>query len=453
MKSPKTLSSAASSISLQFLPFSSSSSTSKQCQKYYNQQQQQQPARFYSSSLIYNNVGTAAASSAASVTDNNSATSTNDEMKDEYGTMDSSGSTYTHPNYVLENGALLPTAQLRYQTYGTLNETRDNVLVICHALTGNASLHSWWGDLLGPQRAFDTDQYYIVCCNILGSCYGSTCPTSVNPMTEQPYGIDFPNVSVQDTVRLQLLLCQEELQIRQIKCVIGGSFGGMQALEYAIQGGSHVPYCIQHGEFHNYVRSCIPIACGSYHTAWQIGISEVQRQAIYKDSEWRLGHYFQATNGLEIARQLGMISYRTAVGYETKFGRTTTAAKDDTTAAMDYGSDVPWQVKNYLEYQGRKFLSRFDPVTYVKLTEQMDSHNIARNRSPDVNRVLQTMELPTLVLGIDSDILYPVHEQQQLSTNIPASQFELIHSLDGHDGFLLEQEQVAHHIQEFLNKL
>jgi homoserine acetyltransferase len=159
-------------------------------------------------------------------------------MKDEYGTMDSNGHTYVKAHFALENGVILPHAQLRYQTYGTLNDRRDNVLVVCHALTGNASLHTWWGDLLGDGRAFDTSQYLVVCCNILGSCYGSTNPRSINPETGVKYGKDFPDVSVIDSVRLQLLLLQEELGIHSIKSVIGGSFGGMQAIEYAVQGGS-----------------------------------------------------------------------------------------------------------------------------------------------------------------------------------------------------------------------
>ena len=160
-------------------------------------------------------------------------------MKDEYGAMDDSGDTYTYDgDFVLENGQVLPQAQLRYQTYGELNESKDNVIVVCHALTGNASLHSWWGGLLGPGKAFDTSKYFVVCCNILGSCYGSTGPISEDPASQTMYGVDFPDISVKDTVRLQLLMLQKRLQIRHVKCVIGGSFGGMQVMEYAVQGAS-----------------------------------------------------------------------------------------------------------------------------------------------------------------------------------------------------------------------
>lgn len=293
---------------------------------------------------------------------------TSSSMDDEYGAMESSGKIYTHPSpYLLESfgmfghytttkgsavassspssppklprGVLNP-AFINYNTYGTLNAARDNVIVICHALTGNASLEAWWGDLLGSGKAFDTDQYFIVCCNILGSCYGSCGPNSLRPgydgadngtiadgssfsnstiprnKANQPiYGIDFPDVSVRDTVRLQLLLLRNELKINSVKCVIGGSFGGMQVMEYCVMAGatrpvvidnmgiitgSHssvggsnngllegemmmrkndagrVPYGIgefvskRNGRIEPFVRSAVPIACGAAHTAWQI---------------------------------------------------------------------------------------------------------------------------------------------------------------------------------------
>lgn len=435
-----------------------------------------------------------------------------DQMKDEYGDMDSSGYSYIYKDnngntaYQLENNEILPLIEIRYQTYGTLNEkTRDNVIVICHALTGNASIHTWWNDLLGPGKPFDTEKYYFVCCNILGSCYGSTNPNSINPNTETPYGIHFPNISIKDTVRLQLNLLQKELKINSIAAVIGGSFGGMQVLEYSILGGSS-----QFREFHDlnninepYIKSVIPIACGSYHTAWQIGISEVQRQMIYHDVEWKKGNYHMALSGYQLARQLGMISYRTAAAYENKFTRKyqheqhyeyqqsqsqyqqpsheVQQISDDNinnskNNNIDYGSNILWDVKSYLIYQGQKFLSRFDPITYVKLTEQMDSHNIARGRSMNsstndnnssccnndpksneifhnnIQYVLNTISIPTCIIGIDSDILYPLTEQQYLHDHIPNSELHVINSNDGHDGFLLEQKQVGDTITKFLQK-
>lgn len=386
-------------------------------------------------------------------------------MQDEYGRMDAAGESYAVDNFVLESGAVLKRAQLRYRTYGRLNETtRDNVLVVCHALTGNASLDGWWGGLLGPGKAFDTDKYLVVCCNILGSCYGSTSPVSVNPVTGQPYGLDFPDVSVQDTVRLQLQLLQHELRIESVQAVIGGSFGGMQAVEFAVQAGSRATSdnSIVDSAGQPYVKSVVPIACNAQHDAWQIAISEVQRQAIYRDPAWQAGDYLQATQGLQVARQLGMISYRTPAGYATKFGRglrqppsegdpaQNDSKKNDVPPA--YGKDARWQVASYLVYQGEKFVSRFDPVTYVKLTEQMDSHDVARGRGGTVADVLGGVDIPALVLGIDSDVLYPLSQQQQLAQWLPRGQFAAIRSDDGHDGFLLEQEQVGQHITDFLNR-
>lgn len=455
-------------------------------------------------------------------------------MDDEYGAMNTAGETYAYPSpYKLESfgtfghncsggnamattttrlprGVLDP-AFVNYNTYGTMNKARDNVLVICHALTGNASLEAWWGELLGPGKAFDTDQYFVVCCNILGSCYGSAGPSSPRPGYDEEdgdapssddvprdksgraiYGMDYPDVSVRDTVRLQLLMLKHELKINSIKCVIGGSFGGMQAMEYCVMAGAtrpvggngHVsasnnnnnnlvpgtttrplfvgeknggtvgPYGIgefvtkRNGRIEPFVRSAVPIACGAQHTAWQISISETQRQAIYADPKWRGGRYDPhdpPNAGLSVARQVAMVSYRTPLGYHKKFGR---ALTDE--SGPSYGSKAPWQVKSYLEYQGRKFLDRFDPVTYVKLTEQMDSHDIGRGRGGLADNVLAHVEIPVCVLGIDSDVLYPLREQEELVRGMPNAELKIIHSDAGHDGFLLEQDQVAAHIKSFL---
>jgi homoserine O-acetyltransferase len=382
-------------------------------------------------------------------------------MDDEYGDMnDVVGHTYVHPGpFRLESGHILPQAQLRYMTYGTLNASRDNVLVVCHALTGNAQVHTWWGNMIGPGQALDTHKYYIVCANILGSCYGSTGPAS--PLENKVYGMTFPDISVQDTVRLQLHMLQDELKIHRIQSVIGGSFGGMQALEFAVQAGTPTsPFAIYDPILKQkvpWVQSVVPMACGAAHTAWQIAISEVQRQAIYADPKWNGGEPSMddpPLAGLAVARQMGMISYRTPKAYETKFGRRVRMGVEETDSYSNvaYGTRAQWQVKSYLEYQGTKFLDRFDPVTYVKLTEQMDSHDIGRNRGGK-KEALGHVKIPALVMGIDSDVLYPLWEQEELAMLLPNCTFKVIHSDAGHDGFLLEQEQVASHITHFLNAL
>ena len=288
--------------------------------------------------------------------------------------------------------------------------------------------------------------------------------------------MDFPDVSVQDNVRLQLHLLIDELKLSSVHCVIGGSFGGMQALEFAVQGGTRDISTFRGAT--PFVQRAVVVACGSSHTAWQIGISEVQRQAIYADPNWQ-ENPMQATQGLAIARQIGMVSYRTPKGYRSHFGRRVmpntnktrpqqssctspsrshctnndnTPDETDPKSLPKYGSKANWSVKSYLEYQGQKFLPRFDPVTYVKLTEQMDSHDVARNRAADVAEVLAQVEIPVLVMGIDSDVLYPLEEQEEIAKLLPKGELCVIYSDDGHDGFLLEQDQMSRHITCFLEQ-
>ena len=447
-------------------PMTSSLSVSSLLQpsmiQYHHHQQQQHYHAKKIKSLSYSSTRTIAdIKNNTNMADEYSATATMEEM--------SFGDTCIVPNFTLESGVTLPTAQIRYRTYGvppqTTKET-SNVIVICHALTGNASIDTWWSTLLGPNKAFDTDQYHIICCNILGSCYGSTSPISINPDTNQPYGIDFPSITVQDTVRLQLECLQQHLGFQSIQCVIGGSFGGMQTLEYAILGND-IPTATT--AVTPYIKSIIPIACNAQHSAWQIAISEIQRQMIYNDVHWSTHQqYHLATSGLQLARQMAMISYRTAIGYSNKFNRRTTPKMTTGKSSSETTNDtiVPqWEVSNYLKYQGEKFVQQrqFDPITYVKLTQQMDTHDICRNRIVDqgttkseeenVASILQQITIPTLVLGIDSDILYPIKEQELLAKYIPNSQFYTIHSIEGHDGFLIEQQQVGTHIQNFLSSL
>ena len=231
-------------------------------------------------------------------------------------------------------------------------------------------------------------------------------------------------------MNLHLRMVKEALGARSVACVIGGSLGGMQALEWAILGGAA------------FVRSAVVIACGARHTAWQIGISETQRQAIYADPNWRGGAFDPARppqQGLSVARQIAMFSYRTPQGFDSKFGRET------------HPEDGRFQVRRYLEYQGAKFLSRFDALTYVRLTEKMDTHDVGRARG-GVEAALRGVQQPVLVMGIDSDVLYPLREQEELAGLMPKGELKVVRSREGHDGFLLEQQQVGGAIAEFLRK-
>ena len=261
-------------------------------------------------------------------------------MQDEYSDMDSSGETFVYDGkFVLDSGRALTSPQVRYRTYGTLNKERTNAMVVCHALTGNASLHSWWGDMLGEGKLFDTAKYFVICANVLGSCYGTTGPTEVNPDTGNAYGVSFPDVSIRDSVRLHLALVQEGLKIVEVAAVVGGSLGGMQALEWALLAGPE------------YVQKIIAMCCGPAHTAWQIAISETQRQAIYADPHWHGGQYYGKApphGGLSVARQIAMFTYRSAAAYTDKFGRAVVADEE-----AGNGQEVYFQAESYLRYDSR----------------------------------------------------------------------------------------------------
>ena len=365
-----------------------------------------------------------------------SSTKEDEGMQDEYGDMDDSGETFTTTNFKLESGKVLDEVNVRYKTWGTLNENADNAIVVCHALTGNAALDSWWGGLLGPDLPFDTNKYFVVCANVLGSCYGTTGPTSINPTTNNEYASDFPHVTVRDSVKAHQELLKDGLNVKSIKSVIGGSMGGMQVLEWMFYGS-------------DFVRTGIPIACGGHHHAWQIAISESQRQAIYADPKYLSGKYSKNDpphGGLAVARQIAMISYRTHAAYEKKFGR----ERADGNESSDK-LDALFSVEGYLHHQGQKFLTRFDPNSYITCTQLMDSHDVGRGRGGE-EMALNQLNQPSLIIGIDSDALYPIIEQENLAKNIKNSELHILRSDEGHDGFLLEQVQIAALIEQFLNK-
>jgi len=357
-------------------------------------------------------------------------------MQDEYGTMTSDGETYECASHVLESGQTLFQVQVRYRTYGSLNEDKDNCMVVCHALTGNAALDSWWGDMLGPGRLFDTRKYLVVCCNVLGSCYGTTGPTNVNLATGLPYSTAFPDVTIRDSVSLHLRAVKEGIGASSVVAVIGGSLGGMQALEWALIAGT-------------YVKTVVAMCCGASHSPWQIGISETQRQAIYADPKWRGGQYPLSdppVTGLSVARQVAMITYRSHQAYVEKFGRTEIFHEP-----AGNGQARFFDVENYLRYQGIKFPARFDALSYVKLTRLMDTHDVGRGRG-GLENGLRRLVQPTLVLYISSDALYPPDEQEALARMLPCSEYHVINSSNGHDGFLLEQAMVDYFAKEFLGR-
>lgn len=336
---------------------------------------------------------------------------------------------------VLESGEQLDNVHVAYTTYGTLNAARDNVIVLCHALTGDSLVHQYWDAMVTPAW---TDKYFIVCSNILGSCYGTTGPASTDPATGKPYGPSFPAVTMRDAVALQTRLLREALDIQQVQAVIGGSLGGMQTLEWAFEGPA-------------FVKSFVTIACGSHQSGWQIGHGELQRQAIYMDPRFQHGHYDPNDPphaGLALARQMAMMSYRSHGAYHDKFGRE--LADDAAGSAAPSSSKHPrFRVQSYLAYQGKKFLSRFDVNAYITLLHMMDTHDVGRGRG-GVDRALASLSQPALVVGVETDVLYPIEEQRAIARALPNASFASIDSAHGHDGFLLEQDRISDLIAQFL---
>ena len=334
---------------------------------------------------------------------------------------------HTLPSLTLESGEVLQQVDLAYQTWGRLNSTRDNTVMVCHSLTSDTDANVWWNNLIGPGRALDTNQYFIICINVLGSSYGSAGPLSLNPKSGRRYGPDFPLISIRDIVQAQQALL-DHLAIQKLDIVIGGSLGGMLALEWAFWDKG--------------VNKLIPIATSGRHSAWCIGWSEAQRQAIYADPNWKNGYYDESAppeKGMSNARMIAMLSYRSQPSFEDRFGR------------EKMNGSTQYVVESYLKHQGIKLVRRFDANAYVRLTQAMDTHDISRGRG-EYHNVLQSIKQPTLVVGINSDILYPVREQLELVEHIPHAEFGVIKSPHGHDAFLIEQEQLNALISDWLNK-
>ena len=315
--------------------------------------------------------------------------------------------------FQLESGESLEEVQVAYRTWGRLADDGGNAVIVCHALTGSADAESWWRPLFGPGHTLDPSRDFIVCSNVLGSCYGTTGPTSRRPGTSESYGPDFPSITVRDLVHLQAKLIKK-LGVTRIQLVLGGSLGGMQVLEWALL-------------YPDLVRAIAPMATSGRHSPWCIGWSEAQRQAIYADPNWRGGRYNNdelPSAGLAVARMVAMCSYRSRTSFDTRFGR-------------DKRNPELFEIESYLHYQGQKLVQRFDANTYVTLTRAMDTHDVARGRG-DYAAVLRSLRTPAFVVSIDSDVLYLPDEQEELATLMPNGQLARLASPNGHDAFLTD---------------
>jgi len=330
-------------------------------------------------------------------------------------------------DFITESGKRITKPELVYQTWGELNATRNNVILVCHALTGNSDATDWFHGLFDERGIIDLKQHFVICINHPGSCYGSVGPTSVNPETGNAYQADFPGLTIRDIVRMEQILL-DELDIKGIEVIIGGSMGGMIALEFCVMDSR--------------IKSACLIAMGKAHSAWAIGISQAQRIAIKADKNWNNGFYSEdepPSEGLAAARAMAMLTYRSPQNYEQRFERKWNVQKE------------VFEVESYLNYQGEKLTKRFDANSYLTLTYAMDSHDIARGRGT-AKSVLGRLEVPVLIIGIDSDLLYPIHEQIELAELIPNSTFREIKSKYGHDGFLIEFEQMNRALVSFVNQ-
>ena len=328
-------------------------------------------------------------------------------------------------SFSLEAGDTVAGFRLAYTTYGTpsADGNPSNVVWICHALTGNADAGDWWSGLVGPGKFYDPARHFIICANVIGSCYGSTGPLSLNPETNEPYYHDFPTITIREMVHA-LDLLRQELDIERIHTLIGGSLGGQQAVEWAI---------IQP----NLIENLVLIASNAVFSPWGIALNEAQRMAIQADPTWRERRTDAGVNGMKAARAMALISYR---NYDT-YGFT--QALDNNEQLDDY------KASGYQQYQGEKIAARFNAFTYWVLTKVMDSHNVGRNRGSILNALAQ-IKARTLVVGIRSDILFPPSEQQFLARHIPHAVYEEIDSLYGHDGFLIEFRPLVSMIRKWL---
>ncbi len=332
----------------------------------------------------------------------------------------------SNTTFLLESGRILPGIEISYYTFGTLNKDADNVVWICHALTANADPTEWWKGIVGENCVINPEKHFIVCANILGSCYGSSGPLSINPITHTPYFNQFPAITIRDMVRAHILL-SNHLGIGKIHLLVGGSMGGYQAMEWALMESKRI-------------AQLFLLATSAKESAWGKAIHSAQRLAIEADPTWDDLSEDSGKKGLQAARAIGMLTYR-------NYGIMVKTQSDDDTEKLDN-----YKAASYIKYQGKKLAERFNAFSYWLLTKALDTHQISRGRGGSMEEVLQEMPQRTLIVGISSDILCPLAEQQYLAKAMPNARLVEIDSIYGHDGFLVEVEKISAHLKKWLGR-
>jgi homoserine O-acetyltransferase len=327
--------------------------------------------------------------------------------------------------FELEGGKALAGFQLKYTTLGQLNKERNNVVWVIHALTGNSDVTSWWPGLFEEGGPYDPRHHFVICANTLGGCYGSTGPLSINPETGKSFFHTFPLLTNRDIVRAFDLL-RESLGLEKVQTVIGSSLGGQQALEWAIAR----PRVFDH---------LVLIACNAFHSPWGIAFNEAQRMAIEADTTWKENDVRAGSQGIKAARAIAMLSYRSFAGFAESQNEKSAEKLDD------------FRASSYQRYQGQKLANRFNAFTYWILSKAMDNHHVGRGRA-GIEQALGEVKAKTLVIGIESDLLFPLSEQKLLAAAILHVRLEVIHSLYGHDGFLVEFDQLRSYLSSFYQR-
>ena len=349
----------------------------------------------------------------------------------------------------LDCGKTIKDFPLAYETYGKLNNNKDNAILVFHALTGDqfvtgtnpiTNKEGWWVTAVGPDKAIDTNKYFVICANVLGGCMGSTGPKEINPKTNKQYGLDFPVITIKDMVTAQTHLL-DFLGVKKTLSVLGGSMGGMQALQF----------CSLYPER---TYSSVPIACAASHSAQNIAFNELARQAIMADPNWDSGNYFLSgkvpRNGLAVARMAGHISYLSEQGLQSRFGR-----KLQEGDGLNFSFDADFQVESYLKYQGYAFVDRFDANSYLYITRAMDYFDLIKKFGGNLSKAFERSDTKFFIISFTSDWLYPTSENRDIVIALNAIGknvgFVEISSDKGHDSFLLDVPDFLNTVRNFLN--